>query len=174
MRGIAVEVIAIGGDEADASGQLKHPPIPLGTLKRWAASGYESPDKKSWYEQRAAIEMDRANISSRMHHLAGKAIEDAVKSGEAKDIFAAVAAAKALQGEGDAELRRVKLDLAKAELALKTAHKEGAAEVGADVIYSAMQDVPELAKVLKNQRVREALKRAIEKKLAESGAADAA
>jgi hypothetical protein len=100
--------------------------VPLGTLKRWAASGYESPDKKSWHEQRAEIARNQTNIISRLHHLAGKAIADAVESGEAKDVFAAVAAAKALQGEGDSELRAVRVELEREKLSALRAKREAA------------------------------------------------
>jgi hypothetical protein len=141
--------------------------IPLGTLKRWAASGYESSDKKSWHAQRAIIAIQQGERITSAYALATTAMKRAQKTGEAKDIFAAVAAYKALDSS-DAELRQVKINLEKAKLAATTAHKEGAAEVGADIIWSAMQEVPDLAKVLKNQRVREALKRAIEKKVADA------
>jgi len=123
LRGIALEVIAIGNLDDEGGG---HAAIPLGTLKRWAASGYESPDKKSWHEQRAAIARDQANITSRMYALAGKTLDQAIKSGDFRDVISAVSAKRALDGSGDAELRAVRVELGREKLSALRAKREAA------------------------------------------------
>jgi hypothetical protein len=126
FEGKTLEAIAVGDGE-DCQ------PIPLGTLKRWAAARYENANKTTWHEQRAAVYRDMCDHIGSVYALRAKATDKAIKSGEAKDIFAAVAAIKALQGEGDAELRAVRVELEREKLtALRT--KRAAANKAAEAV----------------------------------------
>ena len=106
--------------------------VPIGTLKRWAADGRESPDKKSWHQLRVEVDRDKATVVSRLYALLGKRLDEALKSPDPQKTYAAIAAFKALAGrDPDAEkLEKEKIELAREKIRVERKKLErGASEV---------------------------------------------
>jgi hypothetical protein len=137
--------------------------VPLGTLKRWASDGRESPDRKSWAVLRAEVDRDKTALTSRFYRLTSQTLDDALKSRDPQKIYAATNAFRAVQSPpgGNRGLRQSASSLAEADDS-----PAAAAAAGADVIWAALQEVPELARLLKRRPVREALKAAVQRRIA--------
>ena len=106
--------------------------VPIGTLKRWAADGRESPDKKSWHQLRADVDKDKATLTSRFYALASKSLEKAIKSGNPQEVFAAINTFNALRGRDpeSEKLEREKVELAREKIRIERKKLErGASEV---------------------------------------------